>query len=234
MQRFYLENCNLKNNFILDNAELVHQIWVVLRSRVWDYFIFFNWVDFIDRIYKLQVIGKNALEFKFIEEIQKEKEELSLILFQSIPNKLEKIEYIVQKWTEIWYSKFVFFRSDRSQKLDLSDKKIQRLNKILIESSEQSGRNTVAELYFLGNIDFSVLVKDETLFCHTDKNNSNILSQTKIKSKNINIIVWPEGWWSENEVTNFENLEFWKIYLWNNILRCETVSSVLWFYFKQI
>jgi 16S rRNA U1498 N3-methylase RsmE len=45
----------------------------------------------------LQVIGKNALEFKFIEEIQKEKEELSLILFQSIPNKLEKIEYIVQK-----------------------------------------------------------------------------------------------------------------------------------------
>lgn len=232
MQRFFLENCTFKNSFILDDKEMVHQIGVVLRSRVWDYFVFFDWINFKDLVYRLSLITKNALEFKFVEDIEKTIEKGSMNLFQALPNKLEKLEYIVQKWTEIWYNKFIFFRWERSQKLDLQWKKQERLKKIIIESTEQSGRNNVPELYFMDKLDFWLLDKKETIFFHTHSDKSKSLSEVKIK-KNINLLVWPEWWWSDLELTRFEELWFKKVFLGNNILRCETVSSVVGFYIIQ-
>lgn len=64
-------------------------------------------------------------------------------LFQALPNKLEKLEYIVQKGTEVGITNFYFFRSERSQKLLLSEAKKERLEKICIEAIEQSGRNII-------------------------------------------------------------------------------------------
>lgn len=232
MQRFFLENCKFNNSFILDDKELVHQIWVVLRSRIWDYFIFFDWVNSVDKIYRLSLISKNALEFKFVEDVEKDVEKWSMNLFQAIPNKLEKLEYIVQKWTEIWYNKFIFFRWERSQKLDLQWKRQERLKKIIIESTEQSWRNIVPELYFMDKLDFWLLDKKETLFFHTNNENSKKLNDIKTW-RNINLLIWPEWWWSDIELAKFEELWFEKVFLWNNILRCETVSSVVWFYIFQ-
>jgi 16S rRNA (uracil1498-N3)-methyltransferase len=60
-------------------------------------------------------------------------------LYQALPNKYEKIEYILQKGVEVGISKFVFFRSDRSQKLLLSPAKIERFAAIAREAVEQCG-----------------------------------------------------------------------------------------------
>jgi RsmE family RNA methyltransferase len=46
----------------------------------------------------------------------------------------------------------MFFRSKRSQKLNLSENKIERLKKIIIEASEQSNRNIVPELIIFDDI----------------------------------------------------------------------------------
>jgi RsmE family RNA methyltransferase len=56
-----------------------------------------------------------------------------------MPNKLEKLEYIIEKGVEVGVRKFVFFRSDRSQKLILSDAKKSRLIAIAREALEQCG-----------------------------------------------------------------------------------------------
>jgi RsmE family RNA methyltransferase len=64
---------------------------------------------------------------------------------------------MLQKGTEIGFTKFCFFRTERSQKLNLSTNKIQRLEKIIIEAAEQSGRAKIPELIFEEDFDIEHL-----------------------------------------------------------------------------
>lgn len=70
-------------------------------------------------------------------------------LYQALPNKYEKIEYIIQKGVEIGIHRFIFFRSDRSQKLILSTSKMERFISIAREALEQCGGLTMPEILFL-------------------------------------------------------------------------------------
>jgi 16S rRNA U1498 N3-methylase RsmE len=49
----------------------------------------------------------------------------------------------------------------------------------------------------------------------------------------VNLFIWPEWWFSDKEVSEFEKNNFKKIYLWDRILRTETVGIVTWFYIVQ-
>jgi RsmE family RNA methyltransferase len=70
-------------------------------------------------------------------------------LYQALPNKYEKIEYILQKGVEIGIARFVFFRSDRSQKLLLSPNKIERFITIAREALEQCGGVVMPEILWI-------------------------------------------------------------------------------------
>jgi len=109
MQRFFLST-DLSSILEITDKDLYNQITKVLRSKIWENFIFFNSIDQVDYIYKLEEIKKNSLVFSFIEKIEKKESDLILNLYNSLPNKYEKIEYIIQKWTEVWISNFYFFK----------------------------------------------------------------------------------------------------------------------------
>lgn len=232
MQRFFLDALLWETEIILNDDEIFFQLTKVLRSKVWDKVIFFDWKNFTDFVYKINSIDKKNIIFSLEEKIEKEVEKLNLNLYQSIPNKIDKIELILQKWVEVWYKNFYFFRSERSQDLRLSDNKIERFKKIITEAVEQSWRNIIPEIYFLEKIDFKNLFP-ENLFFHTESEKSKKLKDLEIKGDNINIFVWPEWGFSEKEVKVFEESWFIKVNLWNNILRTETAWMVVWFYFTQ-
>ncbi len=69
-----------------------------------------------------------------------------------MPNKIEKIEYILQKGVEVGIRKFVFFRSERSQKLVLTDAKKIRLITIAREALEQCGGLVMPDIEFYDQI----------------------------------------------------------------------------------
>lgn len=60
-----------------------------------------------------------------------------IILYQAIPNRYEKLEYAIQKGVEVGISEFVFFPSERSQKLVITPAKIERFTAIALEAVEQ-------------------------------------------------------------------------------------------------
>lgn len=60
-----------------------------------------------------------------------------ITLYQAIPNRYEKLEYAIQKGVEVGISEFVFFPSDRSQKLAITPAKIERFTAIAREAVEQ-------------------------------------------------------------------------------------------------
>ena len=233
MQRFYFEN--IKNYFFIEDKNFIDQVLKVLRSQLWDKFIFFDGKKYTDFVFEISEIQKNKIFFKKLEEIDKNSEiDFEINLFSSIPNKLEKIEFIAQKWTEVWVSNFYFFKSHRSQKIFLNENKVDRIKKIIQEASEQSNRNKIPNFQTIEKIDFEKLKKEKNIFLHTKDENSIKLSEIKAKSwEKINIFIGPEWWFSDEEIEIFQKNNFQKIFLWNRILRTETVGFTVAFFIIQ-
>ena len=233
MQRFYFEN--IKDYLFIEDKNFINQVLKVLRSQLWDKFIFFDGKRHTDFVFEISEIQKNKIFFKKLEEIDKNSEiDFEINLFSSIPNKLEKIEFIAQKWTEVWVSNFYFFKSQRSQKIFLNENKVDRIKKIIQEASEQSNRNKIPNFQIIEKIDFEKLKKEKNIFLHTKDENSIKLSEIKVKSwEKINIFIGPEWWFSDEEIEIFQKNNFQKLFLWNRILRTETVGFTVAFFIIQ-
>ena len=236
MQRFYISDLNTTDfNFSIKDKEIIHQLTKVLRIKIWESIIFFDGSDSFDYIFRVKKIFDKSIDFEQVwREENKSEIDFELNLYQAIPNKLEKVEYIIQKWVEIWIKNFVFFRSERSQKLIMSDNKLERLQKIAIEAVEQSWRLHVPEIVFLDKYDFSPLIKNQNIFFYIISENSKLIQKTKIDYDNtINLFVWPEWGFSDDEIKKFKNMFFEQVHLWDRILRTETTWMVTSFYIIQ-
>lgn len=233
MQRFYFEN--IKDYFFIEDKNFMNQVLKVLRSQLWDKFIFFDGKKHTDFVFEISEIQKNKIFFKKLEEIDKNSEiDFEINLFSSIPNKLEKIEFIAQKWTEVWVSNFYFFKSQRSQKIFLNENKVDRIKKIIQEAAEQSNRNKIPNFQIIEKIDFEKLKKEKNIFLHTKDENSLKIKEIEAKSwEKINIFIGPEWWFSDEEIEIFQKNNFQKIFLWNRILRTETVGFTVAFFIIQ-
>ncbi len=230
MQRFYREN--LQEEFFVDDKIFINQILKVLRWKLWEKYIFFDWKTQKDSVYVLSKIEKNKIFFKKETEISKNVEiNFCLNVFCALPNKIEKIELICQKLTEIWVLKIIFFKAQRSQKIFLNDNKIDRIKKIIVEATEQSFRNFVPEFEILDNLDLQK-INWQKIFFHTKNENAKLLKNMDFEEE-INIFVWPEWWFDELEVQNFEKNNFERVYFWDRILRMETSAITSAFYIVQ-
>ena len=236
MQRFYFQNLEkIDDSITIKNPEILNQLNKVLRAKAWDEFAFFNGKDDIDFIFKIISIEKREvyLEKQWVIEVDSEID-FDLTIFWALPNKIDKIEYIIQKGVEVWVTGFFFFKWERSQKLILSENKIERLNKIITEATEQSGRSRVPELIIEDDISLDDFKDNENIIFHTEDDKSSSLKDVKLDyNKWINLFVWPEGWFSNDEVEVFEKLNFNKVHLWNRILRTETTWIVASFFIIQ-
>ena len=228
MQRIYLPNILLSDVLEITQKDLYHQLTRVLRARVWQEVIFFDGKVSQDHLYTMIHINKTSVSFKRKEIITKISDtDFDMVLYQAYPNKLSKFEVIVQKCCEVGYSKIVFFESKHSQKIVLSDNKKLRLNKIAIEAVEQCWGNKIPEIECRENV--WNIWKGISIICHTKWDDALHLSQIELWS-NMNIFVWPEGGFSDEEL---HNIAAQKVYFWPRILRCETVWGVIWFYLSQ-
>lgn len=231
MHRFFIDSNNVwEKLFIVNDIWLLNQIKKVLRFKLQDNLIIFNGKKNIDFVYKITKIDKKQINLELNSFIEKNTEiKFELNLYSALPNKIEKIEYIIQKASEIGFSNFYFFRSDRSQKIIINDNKIDRLRKIIVEAIEQSNRNKVPNINIIENINIKN-ISWYNLFFHTINNNAKNIENINYKEDIINIFVWPEWWWSDNEIEKFKENNFVQIFLWNRIFRTETVGSVVWYY----
>lgn len=235
MQRIYLPDTDISQNEILiTDTHLLHQLTKVLRIKNGFQVAVFDGKTHIDRIFEVIHIERKKITLNYLHQEQNNSEiDFELTLYNALPNKLEKIEYIIQKGTEIGFTSFVFFRSQRSQKLVLWDNKIQRLEKIIIEAVEQSGRAKIPKLNIQEDLDFNSLPEGKNIFFHTKNHNSSDLNSISKKSwDKINLFVGPEWGWSDSEVEILEKNTS-RIHLWNRILRTETTGVVTGFFILQ-
>lgn len=190
MQRFFLTHTELSQEVVIQDTDIIHQITKVLRLRFGENVIFFDGKSHRDFVYTFYALKKKSLFFRLQETFKKKSElDQTLCLYQAIPNKLEKLEYIVQKSSEVGFSRIVFFQSERSQKLVLSENKKQRLQKIMQEAIEQCGRNILCELVYQDTLSYSA--EGLNIVFHQEKDKtSKYLRDLKIqKDQTVHIYV---------------------------------------------
>ncbi len=152
MQRFFVE-FPLQIDMNITDANLLHQIGRVLRSKPGDTIVLFDG-DGYDNVYEIIRIEKAKILLKGVNRYQTIAEpKKALTLYQALPNKYEKIEYILEKGVEIGVSRFIFFKSAYSQKLIITPKKIERFRTIAQEALEQCMGAHMPEILFLDMFD---------------------------------------------------------------------------------
>ncbi len=214
---FYKENLSDNLNSNLDKSQS-HYISKVMRIKEGESFSLFN--DGGEWEAKINKIKKGIVNFIIVKKL-KNSENNSEIWLAFTPIKLNYLNFMIQKATELGVTKFIPILTERTMVRDLNP---ERLNKVIIEASEQSNRIKLPNLEKLIKFkDFIKLYKD-TNIVFGDLNSNN--DQIKInKNSPVCILIGPEGDFSENErkqIINLKNLKSLKIN--KNILRAETAA----------
>jgi 16S rRNA (uracil1498-N3)-methyltransferase len=168
---------------------------------------------------KVLEISKSIVEFKITKQLRK-KENFKELWLAFSPIKSNYQNFMIQKATELGVTKFLPIIFDRTVVRKIN--KV-RLEKIVIEASEQSNRINVPTIEDAQNLN-SFLKKNSMDLIFTDLNSNNDkINRSKLTDKPVCIIIGPEGDFSESEreeILSFNNVQAIKIN--ENILRSET------------
>jgi 16S rRNA (uracil1498-N3)-methyltransferase len=139
--------------------------------------------------------------------------------------KRENFEWVVQKATEVGVTGIVPIISERTVKLNL---KKERLDKIIKEAAEQSGRTIVPPLSDPVNFDDALIeAKENDLNLIFVPQASIFVSSLIFKKDNkVGIFVGPEGGWTEREIEKSHEAGVEPVSLGNLTLRSETAAVV--------
>jgi len=213
---YFLENLSLNLVDKLDKSQS-HYILKVMRLKIGDNISLFNKSGEWEA--KILNISKTIVEFKVTQQLRQKENSKELWLAFS-PIKSNYFNFMIQKATELGVTKFFPIIFDRTVVRKINK---ERLNKILIESSEQSNRLIVPIIEDPKTLnEFLNLNNFELIF--TDLNSKNTkIDISKLSDKPICIIIGPEGDFSESErqkILSYKGVQPIKIN--ENILRSET------------
>ena len=167
---------------------------------------------------KVLKISKGIVEFKTIKQLRKKESSKALWLAFS-PIKSNYQNFMIQKATELGVTKFLPIIFERTIVRKINK---ERLEKVIIEATEQSNRITVPSIEDPQKLK-SFLNNDMDLI-FTDLNTTNTkIEIKKLTTKPTCVIIGPEGDFSEEEreqILSFNDVQPIKIN--ENILRSET------------
>ncbi len=182
---------------------------------------------------KIRVLdGKGSLyEGIFVKDkvenlsfIKKEERFKEIILIQSLI-KPQKIEFLIQKATEIGLSKIIFVPMKRSNvSIDVYIKRQDRFNKILIDAIKQSHNLFLPKLSFASDLNQAISQLEGEKICFYEKSDKKLNFDSIKKDHFINYLIGPEGGIAEEEIEFLKDKNFVFSKLSKNILRAETAA----------
>ena len=218
---FFAKNLSLNLSSKLNKSQS-HYLAKVMRVKVGESFSLFNQSGEWEA--KINEILKGIVEFTVLKKLR-EKDNEKNIWLAFAPIKSNFFNFMIQKATELGVTKFVPIITDRTIVRKINYEKIE---KIIIEASEQSNRIKVPKVEKTQNLNFFLKNnnnKINIIFGDLNTENQNLDPKIKKENKPICIIIGPEGDFTESEreqILNFKDVQSLKIN--NNILRTETAA----------
>jgi len=222
MQRYFC-NCD-SDTFTLSSDDSYH-ITKVMRYEIG------TKIEIVcnEELYLAEIINTSPVVVaKKLDKIMDTVEKLNITIAQSLV-KEQKMDYILQKGTELGADSFIPLITERSiVKIDNKEKKkVDRWNTIVKEASEQSKRLDIPSVLGPHTIkELSKLEYDYKILCSVNevsKSIKTVLSNINISDR-ILIVVGPEGGFTKKEEEELINNGFISVSLGNRVLRTETAS----------
>ena len=233
MSRFYVPKESIKGKIITITGDEAHHILDVMRLKVLDKVVSF---DGTGKEYTgfIKDVRPKSLTVEIVETRKTPKRALAAItLIQAIPKK-DKMDYIVEKSTELGVNSIIPIITERTiPSWDDRKRNIQaeRWSKIAREASKQCGRTDVPEI---GSIqDFKNIVKNPNPY---DLSLIAALSEEAMELKdilsgfrgrNLAIAIGPEGDFTDSEIRDARNAGFKLISLGERVLKSDTAGLAL-------
>lgn len=242
MRRYWIEKKMIYNDVVTFKDDLFHHIFDVCRQEIGHRF---EVLTEDSKAYLVEVISKEKkqAQAKIIEirEIQTlPKPHIHLALSVSRYNVMDSI---VEKAVEMGVQSILPFCSDFSfirKPSNLPAGKVERWQKIVISATQQSGRGELMKVY--EPIEWSEMLKfinpgpaNWCLFAYEGNSvlgikeylQEAIKKNTGVSPENLWIIVGSEGGFSQNEVTEMQQLGLNPVTLGSQVLRVETACMTL-------
>ena len=214
---FFEKSLSLNLNSTLDKSQS-HYLSKVMRINIGKSFSLFNQSGEWEA--KVENINKGIVEFLVIKKLRSANSQKEIWLAFA-PIKLNYLNLMIQKATEIGVTRFIPLLTERTIVRKLNEK---RINKIIIEASEQSNRLKVPSLDKLTKLDTFLKSNQNANIIFGDLNTNN--KKIDIKNKNpLCVLIGPEGDFSLKEregILKLKNIIPLKIN--DNILRSETAA----------
>lgn len=215
LDRFYLQGMLEEGREVsLQDAE-AHHLAHVLRCAIGET------VELVD--------GKGSLAKATIRSIDKRKAILRIDSVQkmaALPPQIllgvpllrpSKLEWIVEKGTELGVDTFLFYPSDKGENKDLSPRHLERLSALSIAAIKQSGRLFLPHLEILAHF-HDLFTKKATIFYGDPNTTSSSLQTAAFPAL---FITGPESGFSETEYALLKS-QGQAIRLSEHVLRAET------------
>lgn len=233
LHRFY-------TNFLLEHARetikderLIHQWRNVFRYNTGSEVILFDGSG-AEYDCVIEKLNNREAEVRLVAERQGTVPQRKITLFQSLIKK-DKMEWVVEKATELSVSKIVPVVSERSEKKGFN---LERARKITIEASEQCGRADVPEVADISTLNEALEnCENAMVFDQSGKDlnhesriinrgGDNSLHDSYFIPHNSCLFIGPEGGWSEKEMNLFKQKGAQVFSLGPLTLRAETAAIV--------
>ena len=214
---FFEKSLSLNLNSTLDKSQS-HYLSKVMRINIGKSFSLFNksgeWEAKVDNI------NKGIVEFTIMKKLRSPNNEKEIWLAFA-PIKLNYLNVMIQKATEIGVTRFIPILTERTIVRKLNEK---RINKIIIEASEQSNRLKVPSLDKLTKLDTFLKTNQNANIIFGDLNTDN--KKIDLKNKDpLCVLIGPEGDFSIKERENILKLKnIIPLKINDNILRSETAA----------
>lgn len=224
MQLFYHPALEIKTKEISFDREESRHISKVLRKKEGD---LLKVTDGRGRLYTAKIIAANQQQITGkIEEIALEKPKPYKLHLAVAPTKMnDRYEWFLEKATEIGVDEITPIICDHSERKTV---KTQRFVRVLQSAMKQSLHCTLPILN--DPILFSEFVKNEKneqlFIAHCEEQHKNPLQSILEPTKDVSILIGPEGDFSAEEISLAIKNGFYPISLGNSRLRTETAAIV--------
>ena len=226
MQRYFSNLCS-NNEYLLSSDDSYH-IKKVMRMNLGEK------IEIVDnrKVFICEIISFDPVKARVVNELNENNEnDKEIILVQSLINET-KMDYVLQKGTELGVNEFYAFKSKNSviKENDKSNKKIVRWQKIVKEASEQSKRNIIPKVNDIVDINGLCKIKADVKILLTvnemTKNIKKVLKEIK-KYDTLIIVVGPEGGFTKQEEETLIKNGFISTSLGKRVLRTETAGMAI-------
>ena len=225
-ERYYIdETLSLDLSVNLKGTEF-HHLARVMRSQMGDAVELINGKGVLAEGV-ITSLDKNSAVIR-LEKISEEKNlPTKIILAQALP-KINRLDFILEKGTELGVDEFWLFPGQQSIKKDFSENQMERAKAITIAAMKQCGRLTLPPVKLLPTLNQWTNFENNCFFGDIHTHAPLFLDAWKpLESKaSLTFFIGPESGWSLNEINLFKKQDVTGVKLHDHILRTDTASLV--------